>query len=220
IDSLTRAVLTNAIYFNASWRSPFEESNTSDGKFTLLDGREIDVRMMTQTEKFRYAEGSNYKAVELPYSGKNNMSMLIILPTGDRFKEFESSLGTGLLEDIVKKLEVRSVSLKMPKFEYKAGLNLTKTLSEMGMPAAFGPDANFSGMTEDRSLAITDVLHKAFVSVDEEGTEAAAATAVIVGETAVIERAEMNVDSPFIFMIRDNDTGTVLFLGRVLDPNA
>lgn len=125
-----------------------------------------------------------------------------------------------MLDEIVEKLGNQSVSLKMPKFEYEAELNLAKLLAQMGMPIAFSAEANFSGMTGDRSLSISEVLHKAFVSVDEEGTEAAAATAVIFKETAMPEPVEMNVDSPFIFLIRDNDTGTVLFVGRLTNPNA
>lgn len=222
IDSLTRAVLTNAIYFNASWRLPFEESNTVDGIFTLLNGDETEVKMMGQTETFKYAEGSDYQAVELPYQGNNNTAMLIISPDRSQFEEFESNLDTKMLDEIVEKLEDKSVSLKMPRFEYEADLNLTKTLKQMGMPAAFNPSkANFSGMTGDNSLYVTDVLHKAFVSVDEEGTEASAATAVVFGETSVPTKSvEMNLDSPFIFLIRDNDTGTVLFIGRLMNPNA
>ncbi|MFP4006287.1 MAG: serpin family protein [Candidatus Hadarchaeia archaeon] len=220
IDSLTRAVLANAIYFNASWMYPFEESDTAKGTFTLLNGEVLEADMMSQTETLQYAEGEDYQVVELPYQGRNDMSMLLIKPDMDRFSEFDRNLDRAVLDEIVDELGNRSVSLKMPKFEYEHELGLGDTLSDMGMPVAFGPDADFSGMTGDRSLYIDDVLHKAFVSVDEKGTEAAAATAVIMREVSAPKPAEIALDSPFIFLIRDRDTETILFIGRVMNPNA
>ncbi len=218
VTSKTRAVITNAIYFNAFWKLPFEESATEFRNFTLLNGKEKDVEMMSQTEEFKYAQDTDYKAVELPYQGKSNMSMLVILPNRTQFEEFENKLNIELLEDIIAKLEPRGVSLKIPKFEYEAKLDLKEILKEMGMPSAFSSSANFSGMTGDESLFISKFLHKAFVSVDEKGTEAAAATAVGFEEEAVTPQVEMNIDSPFIFLIRDNETGTILFAGRVTNP--
>lgn len=215
----TRLVLTNAIYFNAVWQHTFEESQTSDGAFTLSDGSEVTVPLMTQTNRFGYAEGDGYQAVELPYRNSTS-SMVVILPAAGTFDEFESSLDAERVSDIVAQLETRGVALTMPKFEYEMPLSLTETLQEMGMPAAFSGEADFSGMTGDRSLFISDVVHKAFVAVDEEGTEAAAATAVAMAESAMAEPAEMTIDRPFIFLIRDRETGTILFAGRVVDPSA
>ncbi len=219
ISPATRAVLTNAIYFLAKWQNPFQESNTEDGKFTLLNGEEVNVPMMFQSSKFRYAEGGSYKAVELQYNVED-MSMLVVLPERGSFSDFEKSLNSDWLGDIISNLETKEVELKMPKFEFEKSLNLSKTLIKMGMPVAFSPDADFSGITGDRSLLIDEVFHKAFVSVDEKGTEAAAATAVVMRETSVMPTVELSLDSPFIFMIRDNETGTILFAGRVLNPNA
>ena len=218
INELTRLVLTNAIYFNAAWASPFSENATSDGVFKLLDGGEVTVPMMRQTESFGYAEGDGYQAVELPYDG-NELSMVILLPEAGRFGNFEASLDSARLDEVLGALNYRQVDLTMPKFEFETELGLKVTLSDMGMPLAFTPDADFSGMTGHRELFITEVVHKAFVSVDEAGTEAAAATAVIVGLTAVpVSPVVVNIDRPFIFLIRDIETGAVLFLGRILNP--
>jgi serpin B len=220
IDELTRLVLTNAIYFNAAWAVPFNENATSDGVFHLLSGDEVTVPMMRQTESLGYTEGDNYQAVELPYDG-NELSMVILLPQSGEFDTFEGSLDSEKLNGILDELGYRQVDLTMPKFEFESSFDLKGTLAEMGMPVAFSPGADFSGMTGNRELSITDVVHKAFVSVDEAGTEAAAATAVIVGLTAVPETpVTVNVDRPFVFLIRDIETGALIFVGRVLNPGA
>jgi serpin B len=218
IDQLTRLVLTNAIYFNAAWASPFNEGATSDSTFHLLNGDEVMVPTMRQTESFGHAESDDYQAVELPYDG-TELSMVILLPGSGEFNAFESSLNSQKLDEILGELEYKQVDLTMPKFEFESSFALKDTLSEMGMPVAFSGDADFSGMTGNRELSITAVVHKAFVSVDEAGTEAAAATAVIVGETsAPAEPIEVRIDRPFIFLIRDIETGSILFVGRVLNP--
>jgi serpin B len=219
IHSLTRLVLTNAIYFNAAWQYPFEESMTKDGSFYLLDGSTVTVPMMTQTESFGYAEGEGYQAVELPYDGRE-LSMVILLPRKDNFEQFEESLGYQFVDSLLEVLEYRRVSLKMPKFEFESEFGLSNTLAVMGMPIAFSASADFSGMTGNRELFIQEVVHKAFVSVDEAGTEAAAATAVIMPASMPPgEPIEFNVNRPFIFLIRDIETGTLLFVGRVLNPS-
>jgi serpin B len=219
IGPLTRLVLTNAIYFNAAWANPFEEGATGDGPFTLLDGSEVTVPMMRQTESFGYVEGQGYQVVELPYDG-HELSMVILLPDREGFESFEESLDGERVEAIVEDLAYGQVALTMPKFEFDADFSLKEALIAMGMPAAFSAEADFSGMTGDRALAIAEVIHKAFVSVDEEGTEAAAATAVIMLESAVdVQPVEVTIDHPFIFLIRDIETGAILFVGRVFDPS-
>lgn len=222
INTLTRLVLTNAIYFNAAWQNDFDKEDTSDDTFYLLGGNEITVPMMHQTEWFKYTEGDDYQAVELPYDGRE-LSMLVLLPKSGQLTAFEDSLDAGKVDSIVQNLESKKVVLTMPKFEFTSDFSLKKTLSDMGMPAAFSGDADFSGMDGKRDLSISDVIHKAFISVDETGTEAAAATAVIVGATAMPptepeQIVYMTVDHPFIFLIRDIQTGTILFIGRVLNP--
>lgn len=215
----TRLVLANAIYFNASWSFPFPKENTHDGVFHLLDGSEVTVPMMNQMERFGYAESDGYQAVELPYA-RGEASMVILLPEADRFEEFESSLDAERLDAILQELESQNVALTMPKFTYDARLSLAKTLAGMGMPDAFSGAADFSGMTGNRDLFIGAVEHKAFVSVDEAGTEAAAATAVVMVESAPLSPPEVTVDHPFIFVIRDIETSTILFVGRVVNPAA
>jgi serpin B len=225
IDTWTRLVLTNAIYFNAAWQYPFEESMTKDGPFYLLDGSKVTVPMMKQTEHFGYTEGEGYQAVELPYDGRK-LSMVILLPRKENFEQFEGSLDYQLVDSLIKALEYQRVSLTMPKFEFESEFRLKETLAAMGMPDAFvWPIADFSGMTGNRDLFIGDVIHKAFVSVDESGTEAAAATAVVMLPTAgppeePEEAVEVTVDRPFIFLIRDIETGAIVFVGRVVNPNA
>jgi len=221
IDSLTRLVLTNAIYFNAAWQYPFEKGATADGSFYLLDGSQIKVPMMRQTKSLRYAGGANYQAVELPYDGRE-LSMLVLLPASGQFSAFEKSLDAGQLKAISGDLGAGRVALTMPRYEFTSSFSLKKTLAAMGMPDAFAGSADFSGMTGSRDLSIAEVFHKAFVAVDEAGTEAAAATAVVTRATAMpgSELIEVTVDRPFIFLIRDDNTGQLLFIGRVLNPGA
>ena len=220
IDILTRLVLTNAIYFNAAWQYPFSEDATKDSTFYLLNGKEVTVPMMSQTESFGYTDGADYQAVELPYDG-GELSMVIFLPQDGHFETFEEALDTEQVNAIVNTLEQRQVALTMPKFEFESAFKLKPTLAAMGMPVAFSESADFSGMTGVRDLYISEVVHKAFVSVDEAGTEAAAATAVIMKITALPpEPVEVTVNRPFIFLIRDIETDAILFLGRVVDPAA
>lgn len=217
INQSTRLVLTNAIYFNAAWQSQFKKENTVDGTFNLLNGSSVTVPMMKQVADFQYGEGADYQAVELPYDG-NELSMVLLVPKSGRFQPFEQSLDSGVLKGIIGKMEVRRVTLAMPKFQYESSFGLKQPLTALGMGVAFTSDADLSGIDGKRDLLIQDVLHKAFVSVDENGTEAAAATAVIVGRTAMPLPAQLTVDRPFIFVIRDIPTGSIIFVGRVVNP--
>ncbi len=216
INNTTRLVLTNAIYFNASWKFPFKPAETSDQPFTTLAGETVQVPTMHINHKLRYAEAETWQAVELPYSG-DELSMVALLPKSGAMDDVEGTLAQSLV-DAFNGLQERGVEMSMPKFEVTREASLKDPLIALGMSDAFG-NADFSGMTENASLAIQDVVHKAFVSVDEAGTEAAAATAVIVNETSVPESAEIYLNRPFIFAIRDNATGAVLFLGRIADPS-
>ena len=220
ITALTRFVLTNAIYFNAAWRYPFDEDITADGPFYLLDGGQVSVPMMQQMESFGYAEGEGYQAVELLYDG-DELSMVILLPASGNFEAFEEGLQDQQVGDIISGLQSTRVALTMPQFEFDSEFSLKNTLAEMGMPIAFSGGADFSGMTGNPELFISAVVHKAFVAVDEAGTEAAAATAVG-GVTSVPPKppVEVTIDRPFIFLIRDIETGAILFVGRVLNPAA
>ena len=178
--------------------------------------------MMTETTKdfYGYARGDGYQAVDVPYSW-GEMSMTILLPAKDEQEGFENSLDSEMLNRIIDDIEIDYITLTMPLFEFESEFSLGDPLADMGMPDAFDDRAaDFSGMTGSRDLWISEVVHQAFVSVDEEGTEAAAATAVgtlLSGPGK--EPIEVTVDRPFIFLIRDTGTGTVLFLGRVSNPN-
>ncbi|MDY6911119.1 MAG: serpin family protein [Chloroflexota bacterium] len=219
IDTLTRLVLTNAIYFNAAWQNPFSEDRTEEGMFHLLNDDEVTVPMMRHKKSFDYVDGEGYQAVELPYDGRE-ISMVILLPDSGQFETFEGSLNAEEVEAIVEQLSSYEVNLTMPKFTLDSSFELGKTLSNMGMPDAFLEGvADFSGMDSTRELFIREVVHKAFVAVDEAGTEAAAATEVVM-EVAVEKPAEITIDRPFIFLIRDIETGTILFVGRVMNPIA
>lgn len=219
INTLTRMVLTNAIYFKAAWREPFDEDHTSNQPFNLLDGGQVTIEMMRQSANYGYASGEGYRIVELPYNG-GELSMIVFLPDAGRFEEFESTLDSARLAAILEDVEFREVDLSLPKFTFEWEKRLATTLSAMGMPDAFGALTDFSGMTDVEQLFIANVIHKAFVAVDEEGTEAAAATAVVVGATSAPgEPVVVTVDRPFVFVVRDIPTGTILFLGRVVDPS-
>jgi serpin B len=220
VDSLTRLVLTNAIYFNATWATTFNKDATRDGSFFLDNSSQVTASMMHQTETLKYAAGSNYQAVELPYLG-NQLAMDIVMPGAGQFSAFEGNLTADSMDSILSKLSGNSVILSLPKFQYSASFGLKPALAAMGMPIAFTDQADLSGIDGKRDLLITDVLHKAFVAVDENGTEAAAASAVIIGTTSMpVNQATMTVDHPFIFLIRDLPTGAILFIGRVMNPTA
>ena len=221
IDGSTRLVLTNAIYFNASWSWPFSKKDTQKRPFHLAEGGKVDVPMMSETSDdfYGYARGNRYQAVDVPYS-LGEMSMTVLLPDEGTFREFEDSLNADALDKILDDIEIDYLKLTMPLFKFESEFSLVETLAGMGMTDAFGARADFSGMTGSKDLQISEIVHKAFVSVDEEGTEAAAATGVVVmlsGPTK--EPIPVTVNLPFIFLIRDRATGTVLFLGRVMNPN-
>ena len=221
LDRSTRLVLTNAIYFNASWHWPFSRSNTRVRPFHLAGGGTVDVPMMTETYRdYGYARGDGYQVVDVPYSW-GEMSMTILLPDqGTTLEALEGSLDSDLLDQIVDGIETDYVTLTIPLFEFESEFNLGDTLAGMGMPDAFDDRADFSGMTGSKDLGISRVVHKAYVSVDEMGTEAAAATGVVTAASGPSkEPIAVTVDRPFIFLIRDIGTGTVLFLGRVSNPN-
>lgn len=222
LNTLTRLVLTNAIYFKGQWASKFEKDRTADAPFHLLGGGSVAVPMMNQTSKFGYTENGLLQVVQMPYVG-DDLSMVILLPKKtDGITELEKSLTPEKLADWLCKLHKRDVIVSVPKFTITSEFSLAAVLASMGMTDAFNPQAaDFSGMNGKRNLFISAVLHKAFVEVNEEGTEAAAATGVVVGVTSVGPRQMpvFRADHPFLFLIRDNHSGSVLFLGRVLNPN-
>ena len=217
----TKMVLVNAIYFKADWLSQFDPNDTKDAPFHLLDGSDVQVKMMSHSLfGVPYAQGDGYQAIQLPYQGET-AAMDILVPDEGTFREFESTLDTQKLNEILHAMQPsHGMELGLPKFNFSTNFDLKERLVAMGMSDAFDPDrADFSGMTGGRDLYIDTVLHKAFVAVDEKGTEAAAATAVIMAPTSVrVPDVTLTIDRPFIFVIRDLQSGQILFLGRVLNP--
>ncbi|MBK9265484.1 MAG: serpin family protein [Polyangiaceae bacterium] len=216
VDSSTRLVLTNAVYFNAAWQTPFEPAQTKPGTFTTQAGTMVTVPMMHGSLEVPYGAGADYVAVELPYDG-GELSMVLVLPND--LAAFEASLTGAKMDQIVGSLSHHMVDTTMPTFEFESKFGLVDPLKDMGMGIAFSDGADFSGINGKGGLVITDVIHQSFVKVNEAGTEAAAATAVIVGETSVPEPATISLDKPFVFFIRDFKTKAVLFVGRVADPS-
>lgn len=217
IDPATRLVLANAIYFNATWRFPFNADATQDGPFTLLDGSQVTVPLMQHSAaRVPYGTGPDYQAVALTYAGQS-VEMLVILPEAGQFEAVEAALSTEFLNQVRGQAQVRDVQLTMPRFEFDTDIDLRALLTDMGLQNPFGGAANFSGILADGGLFISDALHRGTITVDEEGTEAAAATAIVMAES-MLETAEVTMDRPFIFAIIEQETGSILFLGRVMNP--
>ena len=219
ITSATKMVLVNAIYFKADWLSPFDVNDTYDSTFKLLDSSEVTVPMMGQQLYIPYFVGEGYTVAELPYAGESAV-MTLLVPDEGRFEEIEAQVDGAMFNEALANLAPADVTLRMPKFEFESPFNLSDALIDMGMPLAFDENrADFSGMTDQQDLYIGNVIHKAFVAVDEKGTEAAVATAVVMeGATAMMPENVLTINRPFLFFIRDVETGQILFIGRVLNP--
>jgi serpin B len=213
----TRLVLVNAIYFNAAWATPFDPKVTRAATFHGAAG-DVDAQMMSEGAELAYAEGQGWQAVSLPYDG-NELSLIAVLPQD--LASFEAGFSGAQTGSIVSSMQTAAVNLSLPKFKIEgSSVSLKTALAARGMNDAFMPGvADFSGMTTAEKLSISDVVHQAFVSVDEAGTEAAAATAVeMTGSAAPTKVVDLTFDRPFVFFVRDDATGAVLFLGRVMSP--
>jgi len=221
INSLTRLVLTNAIYFKGDWALKFKKERTENAPFTVHPGKTVNVPMMTQKDSFPFVQDGEMAMIELPYAG-NDLSMIAILPANDAEK-FGATLSLAKLHDLRSRMHEQEVDLFLPRFKFETRYYLEQPLSAMGMPDAFdGKSADFSGVTGHRDFCVSHVIHQAMIEVNEEGSEAAAATAIIMTPTAVPRRplATFRADRPFIFMIVHKPTDSILFLGRVSDPPA
>lgn len=212
----TRLALVNTVYFNAAWKETFDKADTRDGAFALLDGSTKQVPMMSGEG---LAGGHGVRAgvdvVSLAYDGEE-VELVIAAPPAGSFAAFEAGLTAQELAALLTTPQGSSVNVTMPKFDFKTRASLNEALSALGMADAFGPAADFTGIRKEGGLQITDVVHEAVIKTDEAGTEAAAATGVVVGVTSV--PLFVQIDRPFLFAIRDRATGAVLFLGRVVDP--
>jgi serpin B len=215
----TRLTLVNAIYLKAPWAMPFDPEFTQPGAFTRRDGSTVDVPMMTTGQSLPFAEGSGWRAVELPYLG-DSLAFTVIVP--DDLAAFEAELDADAFGTIVGALSPAEVILSLPRFSTETKLGLADVLGTLGMSAAFdAAEADFSGITTEEQLFIAEVIHQANIDVDEAGTEAAAATAVVMDAGAApADLISFIVDRPFLFAIRDVQTGAIVFLGRITDPSA
>ena len=222
LDSMTRLVLTNAIYFKGNWARQFKENRTKNSPFTLADGQKIDVATMNQKAKFGYMETETFQGLELPYVDEE-LSMVILLPKKfDALDEFEKTITPEILTQWLAKIHKREVVVFVPKFKMTSQFGLASVLNSMGMKNAFSSKADFSGINGKRDLFISAVIHKAYIEVNEEGTEAAAATGVVMRLTSIgpAPIPVFRADHPFLFLIRDNLSGSILFIGRVANPKA
>ncbi|WP_067078513.1 serpin family protein [Methanoculleus horonobensis] len=228
VNPMTRLVITNAIYFKGTWVKQFDPAETTDEEFKVAPGETVRVPMMHRTDEdaiYGYAETKTLQALRMPYAHGNGteLSMLVLLPRDDNLTAAEEALDAGTLAELRKTLADRRVRVVFPKFTLETTYSLPQALAAMGMPTAFSGDADFSGMDGTDMLFISEVVHKVFVDVNEEGTEAAAATGVVMniksapgGDTTPVFRA----DHPFVFLIVEEGSGTILFAGRVVNPES
>jgi len=226
IQPETYLVLTNAIYFLSDWKYQFDLNATDNRTFHTADQGDIMAETMHMNDDsigLNYSENNDVQMLQLPYKN-DEISMYILLPKGDDISGLESDLDYAYLNDLKDDMSQEWVNLYVPKFEFKQKYNLNDALADMGMPTAFGSNADFSGISADsRDLSIDKIIHQSFVKVDEEGTEAAAATAVVmvgtsIGGSSGPEPTLFNADHPFIFFIQHESTGQILFMGKVGNP--
>ena len=221
VDSATRLVLANAIYFKGSWASCFKKASTSSEPFHVSENSQADAPLMNQVHAVRYCGNDDFQAIELPYIG-GELSMVILLPRQiNGLGQLEHQLSPAFLAGLDSQMRAQEVDIFLPRFKLDFDFKLNDTLAKMGMPDAFNEmEADFSGLNGIRDLFISGVFHKAWVEVNEEGTEAAAATSVV-ATLGVEEKSAAPVfraDHPFVFLIRDTRSGSLLFVGRLADP--
>ncbi len=225
LTPLTRLVLANAIYMKSAWADEFEPELTAEAPFHAGGARTVKARLMHRVGSYRYFEGEGFQAVALPYSA-NRLSMVVFLPSkAEGPAAFEKKLAPEALAGWIDGMTRRRVDLALPRFKMTASPAVVKALKALGMAKAFNPgEADFAGIADTRELFIGDVIHKAYIDLDEKGTEAAAATAVVMLGRAMVADKEKPVvfkaDRPFLFLIRHERTGAILFMGRVADPSA
>jgi len=230
IKTMTKLVLTNAVYFKGEWVKQFNKNDTKEENFRTSNSGTVKAQMMQRTDDeaiFNYAENSNLQMLEMPYSG-DELSILFLLPKNDNLTKLEVILSTKNISDWKNDLEKQRVKVYIPKFKFETKYFMADDLKAMGMPLAFSDSADFSGMaaTGKKDLKIDEAIHQAFVEVNEEGTEAAAATAVVMippgaapGPHKEPKIPIFRADHPFIFLIQQKSTGDILFIGRVVNPN-
>ncbi|SAI89093.1 serine protease inhibitor [Methanoculleus bourgensis] len=225
VDTLTRLVITNAVYFKGTWVNQFDPNKTKEAEFRVGPNETVRVPMMHRTDEdaiYGYNETDTLQVLEMPYAHESGseLAMLVLLPVGDNLAAAEEVLAAEKIADLRQSLVKQQVRVSFPKFTLENGYSLPETLAAMGMPTAFTDAADLSGMDGTKDLFISGVVHKAFVDVNEEGTEAAAATGVVMGITSARPDTTpvFRADHPFVFLITEKDSGTVLFVGRIINP--
>jgi serpin B len=225
LNTLTRLVLINAIYFKANWANPFDPKDTKNAPFWITKKKKVAVPMMNKKQFSGYMETKQLQILQLPYQGagkyndKNRLSMTILLPRKKNgLAKLEKMLTASKLDKLFKQLDWQKVQVSLPKFKINSKFNLSRTLQRLGMTDAFNSKADFSGIDGTKNLSLDSVIHQAFVEVNEKGTEAAAATAIFMTRGLAPKVPEFRADHPFIFLIRHNDSGNILFMGRVVNP--
>jgi serpin B len=220
VDQQTRMVLANAIYFYGLWATPFKQSATREEDFHLQSGQPVRVPMMRALESYRYAAEPDLQVLELPYRSEA-LAMVVILPAqGTDFDKAEKSLTSQRVRKLLDRLASAEVSVTLPKYRFDGTRKLRPSLSAMGAISMFGGQADFSGMTKEKGWFCSEVIHKAFIAVDEKGTEAAAATATMMAMARYVKKDPVifRADRPFIFAVVDRSSGAVLFIGRLMNP--
>ncbi|MGM0440676.1 MAG: serpin family protein [Chlamydiota bacterium] len=220
VGELTRLVLTNAIYFKGAWDKPFNEENTVTEPFHLSSWKSIEASMMNQTDYYPYYAGDDFTAIEMPYKGKD-LSMVVFLPDDIQgLENLEAKLDSDIFQECLENMSSKKVRVKLPKFRMESKMSLASILENMGIEKVFTSSADLSGINGKQDLSVSKVIHQTFIDVDEHGTEAAAATAVVANLTSTIGAAtkEFYADHPFIFFIIDRPTKAVLFMGKVYNP--
>ena len=221
LSEWTRLVVTNAIYFKGEWLKQFDKKNTREDEFRVSSNKKVKVQMMClkgENAEFNYMENEILQMIELPYKGED-LSMLVLLPKEDNLEKLEDSLTSENLLKWKEKMRMEKTIVYLPKFKFETKCFMEKMLMEMGIRVAFSMDADFSGMDGRGQLYIDKAIHQAFVEVNEEGTETAAATAIIIREKSMPRYKIFRADHPFIFIIEHKETGNILFIGRVNDPS-
>jgi serpin B len=221
VNSSTSLVLINTLYFKGTWQEPFLKAATTPAEFHVTSDKTVSAPLMRQTHSFRYVDTSDVQVLELPYQG-GDYAMIVVLPRQiDALPRLEETLTLDRIETWVGKLASRKVAVELPRLKLNCSVELSKSLASLGMPSAFTSSADFSGIDGKGGLFISAVVHQVVINVDEEGTEAAAATGVTMKRLAVKQEqpTSFRADHPFLYMIRDLKTGGILFMGRVVNPN-
>jgi len=220
IDNATRLVLVNALYFKGAWKKQFKKEQNTKDKFQVAKRDFIEADFMNTSVNTWYYQDNYAEIIDIPYSDDDYSLMIIVPKSYRKIKKLEKKLDQEFYNNYINYKEKKQVKLSIPKFNIKSDYDLGETLVKMGLKDAFTGNADFSGITEQEKLYISQAIHKATIEINEEGTEAAAATAVVMRKMSVmLDNVELKVDRPFIYILRNNQTNCIYFIGKVVNPN-